>query len=123
MRYDHQLPEDIRKYLCCDAVNRGVAVYHDEVYLATLDAHVVALDAKTGKVMWNTTLVDYKDAYTMTVAPLILKGKVIVGMSGSEYPIRLLIAALDTEAGKNLWKTYTIPGPAEKGNDTWKGDA
>ena len=122
-RYDHQLPEDIGKYLCCDAVNRGVAVYHDKVYLATLDAHVLALDAKTGKVVWNTTLANYKDAYTMTVAPLMVKGKVIVGMSGSEYPIRLFIAALDAENGRTLWRRYTVPAGGEKGSETWGGDS
>jgi alcohol dehydrogenase (cytochrome c) len=122
-RYDHQLPEEIGKYLCCDAVNRGVAVYHDKVYLATLDSHVVALDAKTGKPAWNTTLADYKEAYTMTVAPLVVKGKVIVGMSGSEYPIRLFIAALDAETGHILWKRYTIPTAGENGSETWGGDS
>ncbi len=122
-RYDHQLPEDVGKYICCDAVNRGVAVYHDKVYMATLDAHVVALDAKTGKVAWDTTLEDYKAAYSMTVAPLVVKGRVVVGMAGAEYPTRLFVAALDAETGKEVWRRNTIPGPGEKGNETWGGES
>jgi alcohol dehydrogenase (cytochrome c) len=68
-RYDHSLPEDVAKYACCDVVNRGVALYGDNVYLATLDLHVVALNAKTGKLVWDQKLGDYKEAYTFTVAP------------------------------------------------------
>jgi alcohol dehydrogenase (cytochrome c) len=122
-RYDHPLPDDIAKYACCDVVNRGVALYGDKVYLATLDMHVVALDAKTGKVTWDTMLDNYKKAYTFTVAPLIVKGKVIVGTSNGEYPVRGFIAALDAGNGKEVWRTYTVPGPGEPGNETWGGES
>jgi len=122
-RYDHPLPDDVAKYACCDVVNRGAALYGDNVYLATLDMHVVALDAKSGKVVWDAKLDNYKRAYTFTVAPLIVKGKVIVGTSNGEYPVRGFIAALDAQTGKELWRTYTVPGPGEPGNDTWGGES
>ena len=122
-RYDHPLPDDVAKYACCDVVNRGVALYGDKVYLATLDMHVVALDAKSGKVAWDITLDNYKKAYTFTVAPLVVKGKVIVGTSNGEYPVRGFIAALDADSGAEAWRTYTVPGPGEPGNDTWGGES
>lgn len=122
-RYDHSLPEDVAKYACCDVVNRGVALYGDNVYLATLDLHVVALNAKTGKVVWDQKLGDYKEAYTFTVAPLAVKGKIYVGTSNGEYPVRGFIEALDAATGKSVWRTYTVPGLGEPGNDTWGGDS
>jgi alcohol dehydrogenase (cytochrome c) len=80
---------------------------------------VIALNRATGKEVWKVSLADWKKAYTMTVAPIVVKGKVIVGMSGAEYPTRLWIEALDAETGKQAWRTYTIPGPGEPGFDTW----
>ncbi len=118
-QYAHPVAEGVGKVLCCDAGNRGAALYQDKVYFATLDAHVVALDAATGKVAWDTTLADWNKAYTMTVAPLVVKGKVIVGMSGAEYPTRLFVEALDAQTGKQVWRRYTIPGPGEPGHETW----
>ncbi len=118
-KYAHPVAEGVGKVLCCDAGNRGAALYRDKVYFATLDAHVVALDAASGKVVWDTTLADWNKAYTMTVAPLVVKGKVVVGMSGAEYPTRLFIEALDAESGKQVWRRYTIPAPGEPGHETW----
>jgi len=118
-QYNHQLPEDVGKNMCCDIGNRGAALYGDKVFVATPDAHVVALDMKTGKPVWDVGLGDYKNAYTMTVAPLVVKGKVIVGLSGAEYPTRLFIEALDANTGKQAWRRYTIPAPGEPGSDTW----
>jgi alcohol dehydrogenase (cytochrome c) len=118
-RYAHPVAEGVGKVLCCDAGNRGAALYQDKVYFATLDAHVVALDAATGKVVWDTTLADWSKAYTMTVAPLVVKGKVVVGMSGAEYPTRLFVEALDAQTGRQAWRRYTIPGPGEPGHETW----
>ncbi|MFN0314703.1 MAG: PQQ-binding-like beta-propeller repeat protein [Burkholderiales bacterium] len=115
--------EDVAKYACCDVVNRGVALYQDKVYLATLDMHVVALNAKSGKVVWDKTLADYKDAYTFTVAPLVARGKVYVGTSNGEYPIRGFIEALDATSGNSVWRTYTVPTPGEPGNETWGGES
>jgi alcohol dehydrogenase (cytochrome c) len=83
---------------------------------------VVALDAKTGKVVWDQTVEDYKKGYYMTLAPLVAKGKVIVGVSGGELGIRGFVQALDARTGSPAWKTFTIPAPGEPGSDTWKGD-
>ena len=118
-KYAHPVAEGVGRVLCCDAGNRGAALYRDKVYFATLDAHVVALEAATGKVAWNTTLADWSKAYTMTVAPLVVKGKVIVGMSGAEYPTRLFIEALDAQTGQQVWRRYTIPAPGEPGAESW----
>ena len=118
-RYKRDLPEDLFQL---HPTNRGVGLYEDKVYLATLDAHVVALDAKTGKVLWDQTVEDYKKGYYMTLAPLIAKGKIIVGVSGGELGIRGFVQALDARTGSSAWKTFTIPAPGEPGSDTWKGD-
>lgn len=118
-QYSHALPDEVGKFMCCDLGNRGAAIYGDKVFYATPDSHVIALDRATGKEVWKASIADWKKAYTMTVAPIVVKGKVIVGMSGAEYPTRLWIEALDTETGKQAWRTYTIPGPGEPGFDTW----
>jgi alcohol dehydrogenase (cytochrome c) len=118
-QYTHALPEGIGKMLCCDLGNRGAALYGNKVFYTTPDAHVIALDRNTGKVVWDVTIGDWTKAYTMTVAPLIVKGKVVVGMSGAEYPTRLYIEALDAETGTQAWRRYTIPAPGEPGSETW----
>lgn len=105
--------------MCCDVGNRGAAVYSDKVFYATPDAHVIALKRETGEKVWDVTVGDRTKAQTMTVAPLMVKGKVVVGMSGAEYPTRLWIDALDSETGAQVWRRYTIPGPGEPGFDTW----
>lgn len=120
--YVRDLAEDVFPIVCCDVVNRGVGLYQDKVYMATLDAHLLAFDAKSGKILWDKTVEDYLTSYTMTLAPLIVKNKVIVGVSGGEYGIRGFIQAFDADNGESLWKTYTIPGPGQPGNDTWPGD-
>ena len=113
--YSHPLPEGIGKMLCCDLGNRGAALYKDKVYYATPDAHVIALDRATGKVAWDVTVGDWTKAYTMTVAPLVVKGKVVVGMSGAEYPTRLYIEALDPDTGAQVWRRYTTRARANPG--------
>lgn len=118
-RYYDELPEGVAGKMCCDIGNRGAALYGDKVFVTTPDADVVALNAKTGEVVWHTNLGNWEDAYTMTVAPLVVKGKVIVGLSGAEYPTRLFIEALDAETGEQVWRRHTIPGPGEPGHDTW----
>ena len=131
-KYD---PEVHRKYdtlACCDVVNRGAAFYKDKVYVGVLDGRLVALDARSGKVAWQTTTVDQAQAYTITGAPRIAKGKVIIGNGGAEYGVRGYVSAYDAETGKLAWRFYTVPGdPAkpqenkalEKALPTWKGDA
>jgi alcohol dehydrogenase (cytochrome c) len=118
-KYEHDLSNTGLKTICCDVVNRGVALYEDKVYMATLDNRVVALDAKTGKVLWNKELNAPDLGYAMTLAPMILKGMVIVGVSGGEYGARGFIEALDAKTGKQAWKQYTVPAPNEPGGDTW----
>jgi alcohol dehydrogenase (cytochrome c) len=102
--------------------NRGVALYGDKVYFAGGEAMVVALDAKSGRQVWTTTVADNRSAYYITLAPLIAGGKVMVGTSGGEFGIRGFVAALDPDTGKELWRTYTIPAPGEPGSETWSGD-
>ncbi len=118
-KYQKNLSDTGLKTVCCDVVNRGVALSGDNVYMATLDNYVVALNAKTGKVKWKKQLIKPDIGYAMTLAPLIVKGKVVVGVSGGEYGARGFIEALDANTGKEAWKTYTIPSPNEPGGDTW----
>ena len=113
-RYRRDLPDDL---LQLHPTNRGVALYEDKVYLATVDAKLVALDAATGKVLWEREVEDYLSGYYMTMAPLIAKGKVMVGVSGGEMGIRGFVEAFDAMSGEPAWKTYTIPGPGEPGNE------
>jgi alcohol dehydrogenase (cytochrome c) len=122
-KYERELPGDVFPKLCCDVVNRGVAVYKNKVYLATLDAHIVALDNATGKVVWDKKMGDYTYAETFTIMPMALRGKIIFGTAGAEYGVRGWIAAIDADTGAPVWKTYTIPGPGEPGNDTWAGES
>src|SRR5690606_23237277 len=107
-RWRHQLPPDIRMG---HPTNRGVALYGDKVFTATSDAKVVALDAATGRVVWERAVEDYNRGYYMTLAPLAARGKVMVGVSGGERGIRGFVVALDAETGEEVWKTYTIPAP------------
>ena len=118
-KYVAKINEKALKTVCCDVVNRGAALYENNVYLETLDNHVIALDAKTGKEKWSTKLWDPGVGYFMTSAPLIVKGKVIVGTGGGEYGARGFISALDAKTGKILWQTHTTAAPGEPGGDTW----
>ena len=120
-QYQQTLPADIRP--CCGRVNRGVAILGDRVFVATLDAHVVALDSKTGNVVWDTTAAEHPKGYSFTLAPLVVKNLVLVGVSGGEYGIRGFIDAYDAATGARKWRFYTIPGPGEPGHDSWEGDS
>ena len=119
-RYVRELPED---QVQMHPTNRGVALYDDLVLMATADCYVVALDAKSGEVVWETLIEDYESGYYMTLAPLVASGKVMVGVSGGEFGIRGFVEALDARTGEKAWKTYTIPAPGEPGSDTWIGDS
>ena len=112
-QYDHE--RGPREVYCCGPVNRGVAIAGDKVFMATLDARLVALDAKTGAVKWNIVTHPADSGYSHTSAPLIVGNKVIVGIAGGEYGIRGSVTAYDTESGRQLWRFYTIPSPAEGG--------
>src|SRR5205814_6742969 len=99
----------------------GVAILGDKLFLATLDAQMIAINAKTGKELWKTDVADYKQQYSMTVAPIVVKDKVISGVAGGEHGIRGFIAAYDVNTGKEVWKFNTVPGPGEAGFETWLG--
>jgi alcohol dehydrogenase (cytochrome c) len=121
-RYRRELPEDWKG--CCGAVNRGFGVLGDRLYMTTIDAHLLALDMRTGGVLFDVELVDYKAGYSATVAPLVVKDKVIVGVAGAEYGIRGFIDAYDAQTGKRAWRFYTVAKPGEPGGQTWpRGDA
>ncbi len=122
-KYERELPGDVYPHLCCDVNNRGMAPYKDKVYLATLDAHVVALNNATGKVVWDKQVGDYTYSESFTIMPMALRNKIILGTAGAEYGVRGWITALDADTGNEVWKTYTIPAPGEPGNDTWGGDS
>jgi len=120
-KYDHPLPNDLR--ICCGPGNRGVAIAGDKVFMATLDARLVALDRKTGTVVWNTQIEDHKVGYSATLAPLVVKDKVVVGVAGGEYGVRGFIDAYDVKTGERKWRRYTIPIEGEPGVETWEGDS
>ena len=117
--YAKNLADTGLKTVCCDVVNRGVALYGNNVYMATLDNYVVALNARTGKVVWQKQLEPADVGYAMTLAPLTLKGMVIVGTSGGEYGARDFVEALSARTGRELWRTYSTPAPGQPGGDTW----
>lgn len=125
-QYSHRLPHDFFSFsanLPPGVMNQSAAFYYDKVYWTTLDGHLIALEVKTGKVIWDLIVADYKDGYTLTVVPLPLRGKIIIGVSGGEYGIRGFIQAFDAKTGNNVWKIYTIPAPGEPANETWAGDS
>jgi alcohol dehydrogenase (cytochrome c) len=118
-RYRRELPEDLFQL---HPTSRGVALWEDKVYLATTDDHLVALDAKTGKIVWDQKVQDYKKGQYLTLMPLVVDGKVVVGGSGGEFGVRGYVVAFDGKDGKELWRTFTVPAPGEPGSDTWHGD-
>ena len=120
-RYEHQLPEEI--IICCGRNNRGVAVQGDTVLMSTLDAHLVALDAKTGSVRWETEVQEATAGYSKTDAPLVVGDKVFTGIAGGEYGIRGLIDAYNINTGEREWRFNTTPGPDHPDNRTWSGDS
>jgi alcohol dehydrogenase (cytochrome c) len=108
---------------CCGRINRGLAVVGDTLYMGTIDAHLVAIDAKNGKPLWNTKVAEAASGYALTHAPLVVKDKVIVGTAGGEYGIRGFIAAYNVRTGKEMWRFHNIPEPGEPGHETWGGDS
>ena len=119
-RYKHAVPFDVS--LCCGNVNRGVAVAAGKVFFVTANAHVLALDATTGKRVWDKTYGDVRAGESATVAPLVVKNMVIVGSSGGEFGVRGHLDAFDLETGEHQWRCYTVPKPGEPGSDTWPAD-
>jgi alcohol dehydrogenase (cytochrome c) len=121
-RWTADLPKDLLT-IGLFPTNRGVAILGDAVYVATIDAHLVALDAKTGAERWSVEVGDNKEAVAITQAPMAIKGKIIVGMGGGEAGLRGYIDAYDAKDGKRLWRLYTIPTTGEPGVETWEGDS
>src|SRR6516225_9964132 len=119
--YSHKPDKAARN--CCGTLTRGLAILGDKLFLATLDARMIAIDAKTGKELWNTEAADPKQGYAFTHAPLVIKDKVIAGVAGGEFGIRGFIAAWDVNTGKEVWRFNTVPGPDEPGHETWEGDS
>jgi alcohol dehydrogenase (cytochrome c) len=117
-----EYPPETTRVVCCGIVNRGAALFDGKLYRTTLDANVIALDAKSGKEVWRTKSSDPKDGYSMTVAPLVANGVVIAGVAGAEYGIRGYLEGFDAQTGKSLWRTYTIPEKGQPGSETWPGD-
>ncbi len=120
-RYDHELPDDLR--ICCGRNNRGVAILGETLYMSTLDAHLVAIDARSGNLLWSAEVADYRAGYSKTAAPLIVKDKVVTGIAGGEFGIRGFLDAYDADTGRREWRTHTIPGPDHPDNRTWAGDS
>jgi len=119
-RYEYTPSPESRP--CCGRVNRGVAILGDTLFMGTIDAQLIAIDAVSGRPIWQTAVADPGAGYALTLAPLIVKDKVIVSVAGGEYGIRGFISAHDPETGEEEWRFYTIPGPGEPGHDTWEGD-
>ena len=117
--YRRSLPDVLR--VCCGMVNRGFAILGDRLYMGTLDAHLVALDRRTGKVLWDSTVDEPRKGYAITLAPIVARNKVIVGVAGGDFATRGFIDAYDAETGKRAWRFYTVPGPGEPGSDSWPG--
>jgi alcohol dehydrogenase (cytochrome c) len=117
-RYRRNLPPGLT-YGAANASNRGFAILGDLLFMGTLDAHLIALDRRSGKVVWDATVEDFKVGYAITQAPLIVKDKIIVGIAGGDIPTRGFIDAYDPKNGSRLWRFYTIPAPGEPGSETW----
>lgn len=121
--YDPEVPKDRGHAACCDVVNRGVAAWNGTLFLGALDGRLIALDAETGKVKWSTVTFDQSKPYTITGAPRVVKGKVIIGNGGAELGVRGYVSAYDAETGKKVWRFYTVPGDPAKGPDGEVSDA
>src|SRR2546429_8652638 len=112
-----------RSYGCCDVNNRGAAYANGKLFVGLLDGRLTALDARTGKELWTTTVVDYKEGAVITSPPVVAKKNVIIGFGGGEYGVRGALQAYDADSGALVWRTYPRPGPGGPGNNTWKGDS
>ena len=130
-RYDPQVPRSFAKRLCCGVPNRGVALYAGKVYVATLDGRLVALDAETGRVAWETLTVDPAHPYSITGAPRAVEGRIVIGNAGADYGVRGYVSAYDAASGELAWRTYTVPGDPAEGFEspaleraaaTWTGE-
>ncbi len=130
--YDPQVPGETAIKACCDVVNRGLAAWGDRLFLGTLDGRLIALDRASGRVVWSKVTVDQSKPYTITGAPRVIDGRVIIGNGGAEYGVRGYVSAYDAQTGNMDWRFYTVPGdPSETGSEpqhlrdareTWNGE-
>ncbi len=130
--YDPQVPGETAVNACCDVVNRGLAAWGDKLFLGTLDGRLIALDRETGSVEWSTVTVDQTKPYTITGAPRVIDGRVLIGNGGAEYGVRGYVSAYDADDGAMLWRFYTVPGAPDEAEvepeylanarDTWNGE-
>ena len=119
--YRYPTPTDFR--VCCGANNRGLAILGDALFMGTLDAHLVAVDARNGRLLWNVKVAEHTHGYSVSLAPLVVKDKVIIGVGGGEYGIRGFVAAYEPATGKEVWRFNTVPAPGEPGSESWSGEA
>lgn len=109
--------------LCCGEVNRGFAMSGDRLFKVAIENHLIALNRNTGALLWDTEIADYRNGYSGTAAPLIVKNLVITGTAGAEFGTRGIVDAYDMATGKRVWRFYTVPAAGEPGSDTWRGDS
>jgi alcohol dehydrogenase (cytochrome c) len=109
--------------VCCGRVNRGLAILGETLFMGTIDGRLIAIDARNGKPVWEASISKPDLGYSFTMAPLVVKDKVIIGPAGGEYGIRGFIAAFDAKSGREVWRFNTIPGPGEAGHDSWPADS
>ena len=130
-RYDPQPNRAWLRYMCCGPANRGAAIWNGKVYIATIDGRLIAVDAATGRPVWDVQTTDRSQPYSITGAPRVVRGKVIIGNGGAEFGVRGYVTAYDAETGKQVWRFYTVPGnpadgfesPAmEMAAKTWTGE-
>ena len=120
--YDPKISPDAERVYCCGPVNRGVALLGERVFVGTMDARLVALDRRTGRVDWEASVEDWQQGYSVTGAPLVVQDMVLTGVAGGEFGIRGFVKAYDAQSGELRWTAHTIPAPGEPGNETWPGE-
>ncbi len=129
--FDPEVPKEYGEKTCCDVVNRGLAIYEGRIFLGSLDGRLIALDASNGSVLWEELTVDPDKAQTITGAPRVIDGKVIIGNGGAEYGVRGYVTAYDAKSGEEKWRFYTVPGNPSDGfesdamkmaAETWNGE-
>jgi alcohol dehydrogenase (cytochrome c) len=118
--YNHE-PEPSRT--CCGRVNRGLAILGNTIFMGTVDAHLIALDARAGNLLWDVEVANPDELFSITMSPMVVEDKVYIGTAGGDLGIRAFVGAYDVKTGEEIWRTYTIPGPGEFGHDTWSGDS